>query len=151
LKLRFLQAPVDPVNNAKGSSIMKFRHKRSGQIRAVLGRGMTMTGELESTGTLRIDGNFHGSISGADNLIVGEHAVIHADIKVSEVEIHGRCFGTIEANRIEIFPGGRVHADIRTPLLCVSAGAMLQGGIQMADQKTADHAAATEEATDLTD
>jgi cytoskeletal protein CcmA (bactofilin family) len=121
------------VNNAKGSSIMKFRHKRSGQIRAVLGRGMTMTGELESTGTLRIDGNFHGSISGADNLIVGEHAVIHADIKVSEVEIHGRCFGTIEANRIEIFPGGRVHADIRTPLLCVSAGAMLQGGIRMAE------------------
>jgi cytoskeletal protein CcmA (bactofilin family) len=149
--LWFLQAPVDWLNNTKGSSTMKFHAKGSGQIRAFLNRGMTMTGELESTGTLRIDGMFHGSISRADNLIVGEHAVVHADIKVSEIEIHGQCFGTIEATRVEIFSGGRVHADIRTPVLCVSAGAMLHGGIRMTDQKAADHDAAIEEATDLTD
>ena len=108
-----------------------------------------MTGELESAGTLRIDGKFHGSFSKADNLIVGEHAVVHADVRVDQVQIHGQCFGTIEAkNRVEIFPGGRVHADIRTPVLCVSAGAMVHGGITMADQKLSEEPAATEEAMD---
>ena len=106
---------------------------------------MNITGELESPGTLRIDGNFQGSISGADNLIIGEHAVVHADIKVGEIEIHGQCFGNIEAkNRVEIFPGGRVRADIRTPVLCVSPGAMLDGGIRMTDEKPDDPSASTD-------
>ena len=123
---------------------MRFRFKQSGQICTFLDRGINLTGELETPGTLRIDGNFQGSISRADNLIVGEHAVIHADIKVGEIEIHGQCFGNIKAqNRVEIFPSGRVRADIRTPVLCVSPGAMLDGGIRMADEKPDDPTAST--------
>ena len=115
---------------------MKFRSKQSDRICAFLDRGMTMTGELEANGTLHIDGNFQGSISSAQNLIVGEHAVVHADIKVGEIEIHGQFFGNNEAkNRVEIFPSGRVRADIHTPVLCVNPGAMLDGGIRMADEK----------------
>jgi cytoskeletal protein CcmA (bactofilin family) len=123
---------------------MKFRSKQSDRICAFLDRGMTMTGELEANGTLHIDGNFQGSISSAHNLIVGEHAVVHADIKVGAIEIHGQFFGNIEAkNRVEIFPSGRVRADIRTPVLCVNPGAMLDGGIRMADEKPNDAAAST--------
>ena len=128
---------------------MKFRFKRSDQICVFLDKGMNMTGELESPGTLRIDGNFQGSISSADNLIVGEHAVVHADIKVGEIEIHGQCFGNIEAkNRVAIFPSGRVRANIRTPVLCVSPGAMLDGGIRMADEKPDDPSASTSTAAE---
>jgi cytoskeletal protein CcmA (bactofilin family) len=124
---------------------MKFRLKQSGQIRGFIDKGTNMTGELESDGTLRIDGNFQGSISTAHNLIVGEQAVVHADIRVGEIEIHGQCFGNIEAkNRVEIFPGGRVRGDIHTPVLCVSAGAMIDGGIRMADETTDDPAASTD-------
>jgi cytoskeletal protein CcmA (bactofilin family) len=102
-----------------------------------------MTGELEFAGTLRIDGNFQGSISTADNLVIGEHAVVHANIKVGEIEIHGQFFGTIEAQtRVEIFPSGRVRGDIHTPVLCVNPGARLDGGIRMADEN-ADESTAT--------
>jgi cytoskeletal protein CcmA (bactofilin family) len=124
---------------------MKVSVKQSDRICAFLDKGMTMTGEIESSGTMHIDGNFQGSISSADNLIVGEHAVVHADIKVGEVEIHGQFFGNIEAkNRVEIFPSGRVRADIRTPVLCVSPGAMLDGGIRMADEKPDSPSASTD-------
>jgi len=129
----------------KGSSNMKFRFKQSDQIRGFIDKGTNMTGELESTGTLRIDGNFQGSISTVQNLIVGKQAVVHADIKVDEIEIHGQCFGNIEAkNRVEIFPSGRVRGDIHTPVLCVNAGAMLDGGIRMADERPDDPAASTD-------
>ena len=123
---------------------MKFRFNRSGEISAFLDKGMNMTGELESPGTLRIDGNFQGSITSVDNLIVGEHAVVHADINVGEIEIHGKVFGNIKAkHRVEVFPTGRVRADIHTPVLAVSPGAMLDGGIKMADAKPDDPSPST--------
>ena len=116
---------------------MKFRLKQSDQVSGFLDKGTNMTGELEFAGTLRIDGNFQGSISTNDNLVIGEHAVVHADIKVGELEIHGQFFGRIEAKtRVEIFRSGRVRGDIHTPLLCVNAGAMLDGGLQMSSDRT---------------
>ena len=111
---------------------MKFRLKQSDQVSGFLDKGTNVTGELEFAGTLRIDGNFQGSISTCDNLVIGEHAMVHADVKVGDVEIHGQFFGRIEAkNRVEIFPSGRVRGDIHTPVLCGNPGAMLDGGLHM--------------------
>ena len=64
---------------------MKFRDKPSDQVSGFLDKGTNITGELQFAGTLRIDGNFHGSISTADTLIIGEHAMVHADIRAGEV------------------------------------------------------------------
>ena|ERR1051326_8841593 len=115
---------------------MKFRLKQSDQVSGFLDKGTNVTGELEFAGTLRIDGNFQGSISTTDSLVIGEHAVVHADIKVGEIEIHGQLFGSIEAkHRVEIFPSGRIRGDIHTPVLCVNPGAKLDGGIRMADEE----------------
>ena len=114
---------------------MKFRLKQSDHVSGFLDKGTNMTGELEFAGTLRIDGNFQGSISTADNLVIGEHAVVHANIKVGEIEIHGQFFGTVEAKgRVEVFPSGRVRGDIHTPTLCVNPGACLDGGIRMTEE-----------------
>jgi len=111
---------------------MKLR-KTSDQVFGFLDRGTNVTGELEFTGTLRIDGDFHGSISTADMLIIGEHARVHADIKTGEIEIHGQVFGSIEAKRrAEVSAAGRVRGDLRTPVLIVSPGALLDGHVQMA-------------------
>ena len=114
---------------------MKFRIKQSDQVTGFLDKGTNMTGELAFAGTLRIDGNFQGSISTSDNLVIGEHAVVHADIKVGEIEIHGQFFGSIEAkHRVEVFPSGRIRGDIHTPVLCVNPGASVDGGVRMAER-----------------
>jgi cytoskeletal protein CcmA (bactofilin family) len=111
---------------------MKFRLKQSDQVSGFLDKGTNVTGELEFAGTLRIDGNFQGSISTTDSLVIGEHAVVHADIKAGELEIHGQFFGRIEAKtRVEVFPSGRVRGDVHTPLLSVNPGAVVDGGIHM--------------------
>jgi cytoskeletal protein CcmA (bactofilin family) len=111
---------------------MKFRIKSSDQVSGFLDKGTNVTGELQFTGTLRIDGNFHGSISTGDVLIIGEHALVHADIKVGEIEIHGQVNGRIEAKRrVEITASGRLRGDVYTPVLSVSPGGMLDGRTQM--------------------
>ena len=121
---------------------MKFRLKQADQVSGFLDKGTNMTGELEFAGTLRIDGNFQGSISTADNLVIGEHAVVHANIKVGEIEIHGQFFGTVEAKgRVEVFPSGRVRGDIHTPTLCVNPGARLDGGIRMTEEHSDESSA----------
>lgn len=115
---------------------MKFRLKASSEeISGFLDQGTAVTGELQFSGTLRIDGNFHGSITTSDLLVVGEHAVIHADIKVGELEVHGRILGNIEAKRrIEIYPTGGVRGDIETPVLVMNSGGTFDGRSRMASE-----------------
>ena len=123
---------------------MKFRQKSSDQVSGFLDKGTNITGELQFAGTLRIDGNFHGSISTGDLLIIGEHAMVHADIHAGEVEIHGQVLGTIEAKRrVEISASGRVRGDIQTPVLIVTPGALLDGRTHMADDQPDDTTVAT--------
>jgi cytoskeletal protein CcmA (bactofilin family) len=115
---------------------MKFRLRPSDQVSGFLDKGTNITGELEFAGTLRIDGNFHGSISTADTLIIGEHAMVHADIRAAEIEIHGQVFGTVTATRrIEISVTGRVKGDIHTPALTMTPGAVFDGRLQMSEER----------------
>ena len=125
---------------------MKLRRRPSSEeISGFLDQGTTVTGELQFSGTLRLDGNFHGSIHSGDILVVGEHADIHADIRVSEIEVHGRVFGNLEAKRrIEIYPTGRVRGDIQTPLLVINPGGTLDGKSRMA-QETEEGAASDQQ------
>src|SRR5262249_44799661 len=113
---------------------MKFRRKpASEEISGFLDKGTTLTGELQFAGQLQIHGNFHGSITTNDILVVGEHAVIHADIKSGQLEIHGRIFGSVVGKRrIEIYPTGHVQGDIQAPVLVIHAGGTLDGRRRMA-------------------
>src|ERR1700675_4954396 len=118
---------------------MNFRRKGLDQVSGFLDKGTNVTGELEFAGTLRIDGNFHGSISSRDILVIGAHALLHADIKVGELEIHGQVFGNIESKRrVEISSTGRVCGDIQTPVLIINAGALLDGRTRMAGDRPAE-------------
>jgi cytoskeletal protein CcmA (bactofilin family) len=106
--------------------------RKSEQISGFLDQGTNITGELQFSNTLRIDGNFHGSITSSDTLIIGENAVVHADIKVGEIEIHGQIFGDVEVKgRTEISSTGRLRGDLQTSILIIQAGAVLDGKSRM--------------------
>lgn len=111
--------------------------RKTDEISGFLDQGTHITGELQFSNTLRIDGNFHGSITSDDTLIVGKHAVVHADIKVGEVEIHGQVFGNVEAERrTEISSTGRLRGDLQTAVLTIQAGGILDGRSRMPSVQT---------------
>ena len=98
------------------------------EFKDFLDHGTTLTGELSFSGTLRVDGNVHGSIKTSDILIVGEGASIHADIKAGKVQIHDFVSGRIDGfQRVDIFATGHVLGDIRTPQLVVEDGGRFDG------------------------
>jgi cytoskeletal protein CcmA (bactofilin family) len=98
-----------------------------------LGEGTAVAGALQFSGVIRIDGNFQGSISTNDRLVVGEEAVVQGDITVGEIEIAGQVIGNIQASRrVELLATGHVQGDVHTSELVVAAGAKLDGKMFMA-------------------
>lgn len=100
----------------------------SEEFSGFLAQGTTLKGDLQFSGTLHLNGNVRGSISTADVLIIGEHAVVEADIRAGEVQIYGTVIGNIESmRRVEICESGRLRGDLRTPNLVIRDGAIFEG------------------------
>jgi len=103
-------------------------HKSEDIVGGFLDNGTAVTGELQFSNVLRIDGEFHGSIVSADRLIVGEQAVVHADIKVGDIEIRGQVYGNVEVQRqAELLSTGLLKGDLRSAVLIIQAGATFEG------------------------
>jgi cytoskeletal protein CcmA (bactofilin family) len=104
------------------------RKSPSEEFNGFLDAGTSLTGELSFSGTLRVEGNIHGSITTPDVLVIGKHAVVHADIKAGEVEIHGTVAGNIACDRrLQIYASGRLQGDVRSPKFIIEEGGMFEG------------------------
>jgi cytoskeletal protein CcmA (bactofilin family) len=104
------------------------RPAAAGEITTLLGRGATFEGKLTFDGTVRIDGRFKGEVFSEDTLVIGEGAVVEAQIEIGEVIIQGKVVGNIVAKRsIEIHAPGHVEGDLHTPNLQIDKGVVFEG------------------------
>lgn len=108
------------------------RESEEREINAFLGRDTEFTGKLVFNGAVRLDGKFSGEISTGGNLIVGDTAVIDADIDVDSAVISGKVNGDIKAkSKVELNPPGRIFGNIDTPVLVIKEGVVFEGNCQM--------------------
>jgi cytoskeletal protein CcmA (bactofilin family) len=99
-----------------------------GEITTLLGRGASFEGKLTFEGTVRIDGKFKGEVFSDDVLVIGEGAIVEAEIDIGEVIIQGTVIGNVKAKRsIEIHAPGRVKGDLTTPSLQIDKGVIFEG------------------------
>jgi cytoskeletal protein CcmA (bactofilin family) len=112
---------------------MKKRAKKMDAISTFLGFESVIEGTLEFQGTIRIDGRVTGRIvSEEGTLIIGEKAVINAEISVGVAIVMGEVNGIIEAaDRIEVFPPGKIMGDIQAPAVSMDAGVVFNGNCSM--------------------
>ncbi|MBK7534978.1 MAG: polymer-forming cytoskeletal protein [Myxococcales bacterium] len=104
------------------------RQQAMGEITTLLGRGASFEGKLTFEGTVRIDGKFKGEVFSDDVLVIGEGAIVEAEIDIGEVIIQGTVIGNVKAKRsIEIHAPGRVKGDLHTPSLQVDKGVIFEG------------------------
>jgi cytoskeletal protein CcmA (bactofilin family) len=100
----------------------------SAEITTLLGRGATFEGKLTFEGTVRIDGRFKGEVFSDDVLVIGEGAIVEAEIDIGEIIIMGTVVGNIKAKRgIEVHAPGRIKGDIHTPNLQIDKGVIFEG------------------------
>src|SRR5215470_10949352 len=103
-----------------------------GEITTLLGRGSEFEGKLTFEGTVRIDGKLSGEIFSEDVLVVGEGAMVNAEIDVGVIIVEGNVTGNIRAKRaVELHAPARVKGNIETPSLYIDKGVTFEGFSKM--------------------
>ena len=95
----------------------------------MLGPRSVMEGNLVFEGTLYLNGHVKGAIeSSTGTIVVGEEAMIHADVLVRTATIKGEIRGSVRATeRLELFPPARVYGEINAPIVQIDAGVIFEG------------------------
>ena len=107
-----------------------------GELNALLGRGSEFEGKLQFEGTVRIDGVFRGDIQSQGLLMIGEPALVEAEIQVDSAVIGGEVRGNIIArSKIELQATARVAGTLSAPALIVQQGALFDGQCQMQNRE----------------
>jgi cytoskeletal protein CcmA (bactofilin family) len=101
------------------------------KIETIIGPNAHFRGDIQSDGSLRIDGIFEGNIDVAGNLVIGESAKIIAEVSANNISISGAVKGNIAGNRVEILETGRVWGDLTINSLLLNEGAYLRGQTTM--------------------
>jgi len=110
--------------------------KRRDEINAFLGRNTEFEGKLSFSGTVRIDGRFKGEILSDGTLIVGDSAVLEADIQVPHLVVCGEVRGNLYASeKVEIHPPGKVFGNVQAPAVVMDEGVVFEGCCRMQDIK----------------
>ena len=104
----------------------------AGSTSAFLGKGCSVSGKLVFEGPVRIEGHVEGEITAQDALVIGESAVINAQINGTSIVIHGKVTGDVNARkRLEIQAPGKVFGNISVPCLVIHEGVVFEGQCTM--------------------
>ncbi len=103
-----------------------------GMIGTVFGKDTEFTGDLFFKKSLQIDGKFEGEITSSGYLVIGEGAVVEANINAKIIILKGKVHGNIEATtRLEIHENGKLFGNIRTAKLKIADGVVFEGKCEM--------------------
>jgi cytoskeletal protein CcmA (bactofilin family) len=106
-------------------------HQRGG-LTSLIDEGSEIEGKCTFSGTVMLNGKFKGEIATNETLIVGEKAVINADIRAGQVLISGEVVGSVRATeRVELKPTARVFGDLEAPIVVVEEGVLFEGHCRM--------------------
>ncbi len=107
------------------------------EIIAFLGKGTEFKGVITYDGTVRIDGKVEGEIITKGTLIVGETAVIDAEINAGTVVSGGKIHGNITATaKVQLLSPAVLNGSVRTPVLIVEEGVKFNGNCDMGREET---------------
>jgi cytoskeletal protein CcmA (bactofilin family) len=125
-----------------GSTTTAAGEKRAGQGKgapaatslSIVGAGMTVRGDLETDGVVKVEGTVDGHVKAGLQVLVAKGGVVHGDIETTETVVGGTVNGAIRAReRVEVQAGASVEGNITTRRIAVADGATLNGQVRMGD------------------
>lgn len=126
---RFEEGYRTPTSSAPATSQEPLSSR---EFQANLGQGSRVEGRLFFEGSVRIDGQIDGEINAQDTVIIGESAVITAQVQANTVIVQGHVTGDITARkRVELRAPAKLTGNISTPTLVVNEGVTFEGHCTM--------------------
>lgn len=106
---------------------------------------LTIHGDLDTDGSVRVDGRVEGALHRAGTLVVGVGGTVVGNVEAREVVVAGRIEGNVYARgRIEIESGATVHGDVRASSIMLREGGAVDGRLSIgAEPSSASASAAT--------
>ena len=123
-----------PARDEQGNEL---KRRRTDQIPfSIIASDMTVIGDLETDGVVRIEGRIRGTVRVGSQVLVAQGAVIEGDLHTQEAVIAGQVSGAIHASeRVELQATAMVSGDILTPRISIVEGGRVTGEVKM-DTKT---------------
>lgn len=97
----------------------------TGEI-SVIGRGIEITGNIEASVDLHLEGKVTGDVRCA-TLILGEDAVIRGNVYARSIRASGTIEGSLEARDLAVEATARLSGDITYSRMRVANGAIVDG------------------------
>jgi cytoskeletal protein CcmA (bactofilin family) len=98
----------------------------------IIGAGTTITGNMECTGDIRIDGTLKGNLHASAKIIVGSSGLVDGDINGKQADVMGKVIGVIKVSEIlYLHEKGSVHGDIYAAQLKIDPSASFNGQSHM--------------------
>lgn len=100
---------------------------------SILARGVKLTGTLETTGVVRVEGAVDGDLRAREGqVLVAPGGAVEGDVEAALAVIAGTVRGHIVATElVELKAGSVVHGDITTPRITVEEGGAVNGTLRM--------------------
>jgi len=120
-------------NPARDEQGNELRRRKTDQIPfSIIASDMTVIGDLETEGVVRIEGRVKGTVRVGSQVLVATGAVIEGDLHTQEAVIAGQVSGGIRAtDRVELQGSAVVTGDIHTPRIAIVEGAKVTGEVKM--------------------
>ena len=96
---------------------------------SVISKALKITGELESTEDIQIDGQIEGDVRGV-GVKIGQNAKVKGTVYGDEVELAGSIEGRIEAKRVILASTARMTGDVWHQEIKIESGAYINGNLK---------------------
>jgi cytoskeletal protein CcmA (bactofilin family) len=99
---------------------------------SIIGKGVTLTGDIDSTADIRIDGTLHGNIKSSARVFIGADAMVEGNIESNHADILGKVKGIVRVKEVLNLRGKAcLVGDIYTTKLEVEPTANFNGQCHM--------------------
>jgi cytoskeletal protein CcmA (bactofilin family) len=101
-------------------------------INTIIGPGSSVSGDIESGGFTRVDGNIRGDVSAKGRVVIGEKARMKSNVSGTFVTVGGVVFGNVLASeRLIILATGLIMGDVITRRIQADDGCLVHGRVQV--------------------
>jgi cytoskeletal protein CcmA (bactofilin family) len=103
---------------------------------SIIGPGMRLVGDIETDGTVRIEGSVEGTVRAGKAVVIGKDGSVDGTVHTQDAVISGRLTGTLTAeSRLELQSTSRIDGEVFARRMQLEEGAELNGTIHMGEKK----------------
>lgn len=98
----------------------------------IIGSGTTITGDMVSSGDIRIDGTLVGNLSAKAKILIGPEGIVEGDIEGMQADVLGKVVGKIQVRELLYLRGkATLNGDIFAGKLQIEPTATFNGQCHM--------------------